>query len=118
MQLLFKIIKFNNSKYNIIIETPRLISIENGKKHQFVASYKNYEYDPKNLLEVRIELINSKNEIFYSDPGIFNPKDKTIIFGLDKLPKDAIYTFRSIKILEQKRLVIHHTKILCLILSH
>ncbi|WAM03503.1 glycoside hydrolase [Mycoplasmopsis cynos] len=97
-------IKFNNSKYNIIIETPRLISIENGKKHQFVASYKNYEYDPKNLLEVRIELINSKNEIFYSDPGIFNPKDKTIVFALDKLPKDTIYTFRSIKILEQKKI--------------
>ncbi|UWV80969.1 glycoside hydrolase [Mycoplasmopsis cynos] len=96
--------KANNSKYNIIIETPRLISIENGKKHQFVASYKNYEYDPKNLLEVRIELINSKNEIFYSDPGIFNPKDKTIVFALDKLPKDTIYTFRSIKILEQKKI--------------
>ncbi|MCU9934818.1 hypothetical protein [Mycoplasmopsis cynos] len=77
-----------------------------------------YRYWSKNLLEVRIELINSKNEIFYSDPGIFNPKDKTIVFALDKLPKDTIYTFRSIKILEQKRLVIHHTKILCLILSH
>ncbi|UWV81730.1 hypothetical protein [Mycoplasmopsis cynos] len=104
-------ISSKEQKSNISIETPKLISIEDGAKYEFVSSYKNYEYDIKNLPKIKIEIIDSNNEVFYSEIGIIDPKTKTIIFKLDNLPKlkldklftNSNYTLRLIKNLEARK---------------
>ncbi|VEU64719.1 exo-alpha-sialidase [Mycoplasmopsis cynos] len=104
-------ISSKEQKSNISIETPKLISIEDGAKYEFVSSYKNYEYDIKNLPKIKVEIIDSNNEVFYSEIGIIDPKTKTIIFKLDNLPKlkldklftNSNYTLRLIKNLEARK---------------
>lgn len=104
-------ISSKEQKSNISIGTPKLISIEDGAKYEFVSSYKNYEYDIKNLPKIKVEIIDSNNEVFYSEIGIIDPKMKTIIFKLDNLPKPKLdklftnsnYTLRLIKNLEARK---------------
>ncbi|MCU9935939.1 hypothetical protein NWP96_02085 [Mycoplasmopsis cynos] len=64
-------ISSKEQKINISIGTPKLISIEDGAKYEFVSSYKNYEYDIKNLPKLKLKIIDSNNEVFYSKQGNF-----------------------------------------------